>query len=282
MSKRPHRYRVWLVYRIVGATVSLGLVAASQIRSGVAPLPIAISMLAAALSALFVIEIILRRNRLRAARYEAIVERAADGIITANTQGEIKFVNRAAEELFGYRESELLGNRVSVLLTAAYSEDEEGDLWGFLSANASRATGVAHEVIGLKRDGSKFFMDLSTSTAIVGGSDVVVVIARDVTGRKKAQIAIAKARDELEARVEERTADLQRSNEQLEKAVAEVKTLSGFIPICASCKKVRDDSGYWNQIEVYIRDRSDAEFSHGICRDCAEKLYPERKGGGAS
>jgi hypothetical protein len=63
--------------------------------------------------------------------------------------------------------------------------------------------------------------------------------------------------------------------EKLEAALKDVKTLKGFIPICASCKKVRDDQGYWNQIEKYIRDRSEAEFSHGICPDCAEKLYPD-------
>lgn len=61
----------------------------------------------------------------------------------------------------------------------------------------------------------------------------------------------------------------------LEKALSEVKTLSGLLPICSNCKKIRDDKGYWNQIESYIRDRSDAEFSHGICPDCAKKLYPD-------
>ena len=85
---------------------------------------------------------------------------------------------------------------------------------------------------------------------------------------------LGKAHDELEPCVEERSADLQRSNERLETALTEIKTLSGFIPIYASCKKVRDDTGYWNQIEVYIRDRSDAQFSHGICPDCVKKLYP--------
>jgi len=54
-----------------------------------------------------------------------------------------------------------------------------------------------------------------------------------------------------------------------------VKTLSGMLPICAACKKVRDDSGYWNQIETYVRDHSDAQFSHGICPDCAKTLYPD-------
>jgi membrane-bound ClpP family serine protease len=60
-----------------------------------------------------------------------------------------------------------------------------------------------------------------------------------------------------------------------EKALDEVKILRGFLPICSSCKKIRDDQGYWNQIEGYIRDHSEAEFSHGICPECAVKLYPE-------
>jgi transcriptional regulator with GAF, ATPase, and Fis domain len=62
---------------------------------------------------------------------------------------------------------------------------------------------------------------------------------------------------------------------QLQDALAEVKQLSGLLPICASCKKIRDDKGYWNQIEEYIRDRSEAEFSHSICPDCMKKLYPD-------
>lgn len=60
-------------------------------------------------------------------------------------------------------------------------------------------------------------------------------------------------------------------------ALADVKTLSGLLPICAHCKKVRDDKGYWNQIEAYIEEKTDAEFSHGICRECAEKYFPEYK-----
>ena len=62
---------------------------------------------------------------------------------------------------------------------------------------------------------------------------------------------------------------------RLQETLAEVKTLSGMLPICANCKKIRDDKGYWNQIEAYIGDHSEAEFSHGICPDCAKKLYPE-------
>jgi len=62
---------------------------------------------------------------------------------------------------------------------------------------------------------------------------------------------------------------------RVEQALAEVKVLGGLIPICASCKKIRDDHGFWNQLEAYIRDHSEATFSHGICPDCIRELYPE-------
>lgn len=70
-------------------------------------------------------------------------------------------------------------------------------------------------------------------------------------------------------------AQIIRLNESLRKALSEVKTLRGFLPICSSCKKIRDDSGYWNKIETYIRHHSEAEFSHSICPNCADKLFSE-------
>jgi AmiR/NasT family two-component response regulator len=68
--------------------------------------------------------------------------------------------------------------------------------------------------------------------------------------------------------------ELRRLNAELEDALAQVRALQGMLPICASCKKIRDDEGYWHQVEVYIRDHSEAEFSHGICPDCYQRLYP--------
>jgi PAS domain S-box-containing protein len=62
---------------------------------------------------------------------------------------------------------------------------------------------------------------------------------------------------------------------KLEKALEEIKTLKGILPICSLCKKIRDDKGYWQQIESYIRDHSDAEFSHSLCPDCLKKFYPD-------
>ncbi|MDY6862086.1 MAG: PAS domain-containing protein [Thermodesulfobacteriota bacterium] len=73
-------------------------------------------------------------------------------------------------------------------------------------------------------------------------------------------------------RIEEKNEKLAK---ELQETLDKVKLLSGLIPICASCKKIRDDRGYWNQIELYIRDHSEAIFSHGICPDCSKKLYPE-------
>lgn len=83
-------------------------------------------------------------------------------------------------------------------------------------------------------------------------------------------IAIARFEDLME---------LRRVNTELQDTLDKVKTLSGLLPICSSCKKIRDDEGYWNQLEVYIRDHSEVEFSHGLCPECAKELYPEIFGG---
>ncbi|MEW6521242.1 MAG: hypothetical protein AB1461_17720 [Thermodesulfobacteriota bacterium] len=72
-------------------------------------------------------------------------------------------------------------------------------------------------------------------------------------------------------------AEKDRLIEELHKAFSEVKTLRGIVPICASCKKIRDDKGFWQQVEVYVSAHSDALFSHGICPECVEKLYPNFK-----
>ncbi len=113
--------------------------------------------------------------------------------------------------------------------------------------------------------------------------------------REQAEQSLQKANGDLETRVEERTAELQKTNEvlrvemaerrrveqererligQLQQALAEVKQLSGLLPICSGCKKIRDDRGYWNQIELYIGSHSEAKFTHGLCPDCIKKYYP--------
>lgn len=86
--------------------------------------------------------------------------------------------------------------------------------------------------------------------------------------RDRAEAELQKAHDELEKRVRERTADLR-------KALDDIKTLKGIVPICSHCKKIRDDKGYWSQLEAYVQKHSEAEFSHGICPDCAKEFHPD-------
>ena len=112
-------------------------------------------------------------------------------------------------------------------------------------------------MVALTKEGMEFPIELSVSSWNTGKDIFYAGIIRDISERKHFE----KERDQL-------ILDLQSS-------LAKVKTLSGLLPICASCKKIRDDKGYWNQIEGYIRKHSDATFSHGICPQCTEKLYPE-------
>jgi PleD family two-component response regulator len=96
---------------------------------------------------------------------------------------------------------------------------------------------------------------------------------REFLARVQAGERIKRAEDALRAKERQQ----QELISHLEEALAEIKTLRGFIPICASCKKIRDDEGYWNQLEAYISERTDAVFSHGLCPECAEQARAEMK-----
>jgi hypothetical protein len=109
-------------------------------------------------------------------------------------------------------------------------------------------------------------LDLRCSALVdrAGRRSGVVLVIRDVTERRRLEL-------EREALIT-----------QLTSALSDVKTLSGLLPICSSCKKIRDDSGYWRTLERYISDHSQAQFSHGLCDDCMKKLYPEADSPGTS
>jgi PAS domain S-box-containing protein len=107
------------------------------------------------------------------------------------------------------------------------------------------------------RLGGDFIVNVSPLRDPKGELMGSVHVARNITERKEAE----REKEKLIA--------------ELRKALREVKTLSGMLPICSVCKKIRDDKGYWNQIEAYIRDRSEADFSHSICPECAKELYPD-------
>ena len=94
---------------------------------------------------------------------------------------------------------------------------------------------------------------------------------KELVARVQAMERIKKAEDALREKEQQQ----EKLIRKLQEALAEIKTLKGFIPICASCKKIRDDEGYWNQLEAYISKHTDAIFSHGICPECAEKFRDE-------
>ena len=127
-------------------------------------------------------------------------------------------------------------------------------------------------------------------------ADILERSIRHSMERKHAESELRRYRDQLAELVRERTIQLELANkslrleiaerkqmqaererliDELQGALANVKMLSGLLPICASCKKIRDDQGYWRQIEAYICDHSEADFSHGICPECAKELYPK-------
>ncbi|MCK5688963.1 hypothetical protein KAI87_06825, partial [Myxococcota bacterium] len=99
---------------------------------------------------------------------------------------------------------------------------------------------------------------------IVGGKN----LSRQNALLRQTQNDLAEANKNLEKKVVERTA-------QLEASLAEIKHLGGLLPICSHCKMIRDDKGYWNQVEVYISKHTEADFSHGICPTCMVMHYGE-------
>lgn len=120
----------------------------------------------------------------------------------------------------------------------------------------------------LGRSVSKPIARLQEGTAIIGAGNLDYKVgsdARDEIGQ------LSRAFDRMTENLKNTTA----SREELEQRLNEIKTLRGMLPICAYCKKIRDDKGYWNQLEMYISDHSEAIFSHGMCPTCAEKVMKE-------
>ena len=203
------------------------------------------------------IEIDVRRKAEEASRQlAAIVEGSDDAIISKTLDGVITSWNMAAEILYGYTAAEAIGKRSISLRIPPEHLNEIPDL---LERIGRGERIFHHEAVYRRKDGHDICVSLTISPirdnagAIIGTS----TIARDITERE----LVRKEREKLIA--------------ELQEALAKVKALKGLLPICAWCKKIRDDKGYWQQIEAYIRDHSEADFSHGICPECAHKVRAE-------
>ena len=103
----------------------------------------------------------------------------------------------------------------------------------------------------------------------------ILQLANALTEKWRLHQQLKQQFQQLERLVQERTSVLEETNAKLTLALANVQTLRGLIPICAGCKKIRDDRGFWSQVETYIAKHSDATFTHGICPECSRKYYPE-------
>jgi len=183
------------------------------------------------------------------------VAEQSPNMIFINKRGRVVFVNKKCEEIMGYTKDEFLSPEFDFLSIIApdYLQKIKTDFERHLKGEEVGS----YEYALITKNGRRINSIINTKLIKYGGESSILGIVTDITERKKAE----ELRENL-------ISDLQ-------KAANEIKTLSGLIPICAACKKIRDDKGYWEQIETYIMERSDAEFSHGLCPECSKKLYPD-------
>ncbi len=174
-------------------------------------------------------------------------------LLTRLSDGRILEINDGFTALAGYGDAEALG--VTTLDLSLWTQTGDRDAVVAQLAAHGRVDGL--EFTFRKKTGERLTGLFSAVVIAVGDEPCILSSIADITARKRTE-------EERERLVAER-----------EKALAEIKILGGLLPICMSCKKIRDDKGYWNQIEGYIRTHSQAEFSHGLCPDCALKMYPD-------
>ena len=174
---------------------------------------------------------------------EALIQTIADGVVILDRTDRVIYANTAAREhLWMAQGSTALPASINMPDRPRASEPWLGEF-------------------AVNSGSSRRWVDVRVDPVADRWGDVAgrLVVTRDITVRKHLE--------------EER----ERLIGQLKAALNDVRTLEGLLPICASCKKVRDDKGYWSQIEVYLRTRAAVEFTHGICPECSERLYGDMK-----
>ncbi len=191
-------------------------------------------------------------------RFRRIAETSIDVIFQADLQGIITYCSPSVEQ-FGYAPEEVKGKHFNDYFYFSSFESpgaSESFPWAVLGQGSNQL-----ELTILGKDGSPRYCEINI-TLVIEHEQVTGIqgIARDVTDRKLAE-------QELEELIQ-----------RLQGALSSIKTLRGLIPICAWCKKIRDDSGYWKKVETYIEEHSDASFTAGICPECLKKNdYPTYK-----
>ena len=193
----------------------------------------------------------LRRSR---ESFQRLFEEAPIGMAIIASGITLTKVNRALCAMLGYSKEELSGLTFDRFVNPA---DLDAHLDAAQEFFEGKRSSFKLEARYLRKEGDPLWGSLTVERIedSTGQMLFVLVMVEDISERRRA--------------AEER----ERMIDELQAALANVKTLRGLIPICASCKKIRDDKGYWSQVEVYVRERSEAEFSHGICPDCMKLLY---------
>ena len=182
------------------------------------------------------------------------VNSSINGLIITDLNGIIRFANPAFCKMFEYSAEEIIGKDAAKLFTTKTIR-----LFSDLMVIIDLSQDNTGEFLVENKDGVIHIVEVTASNVTSSSGKLVGRMASfiDITTKKEIET-------EKESLIN-----------RLQEALDRIKTLRGIIPICASCKKIRDDQGYWNQIESYIKNHSDADFSHSICPDCAERLYPD-------
>jgi PAS domain S-box-containing protein len=180
-------------------------------------------------------------------RLAVVLEDSNDAITVHDLHGNIIAWNRGAEKMYGYTEAEALKMNIARIVPL----DKKIEAMDYLKRTASGEIIESFETQRISNDGKilDVWLVVTCLKDDSGAIDSIATTERDITEKKN----------------------------ELRRKENEVKTLRGLLPICASCKQIRDDKGYWHQIEFYIRDHSEAELTHGICPECSEVLYPQSK-----
>jgi PAS domain S-box-containing protein len=185
-------------------------------------------------------------------RYRRLFETAQDGILILDADtGQIIDVNPFLTKMLGYSHKDFIGRK---LWEIGAFEDIEASKVAFLELQSKGY--VRYEDLPLEtRDKRHIDVEFVSNSYPVNHNRVIQCNIRDITFRKQVE--------------EER----RKLIHDLQDALAKIRRLRGLLPICSSCKKIRDDKGYWNQLETYILEHSEAEFTHGLCPDCMKNLY---------